>query len=137
VPIALRKARKADGAQVFELIRSARKEIPLKDEFYSDDNKTWISTECRRGRVWVAESEGVICGALHAQHNQLFYLVVSEGKRRLGIARLLLSNGKKKGRYCRVSPSNHAVIRLLESESFVRNAERLTAGPWIAYDYRP
>jgi ribosomal protein S18 acetylase RimI-like enzyme len=132
-----RKARQADGPRVFELIWSARNWIPLNDKFYSDDNKAWISKECRRGRVWIVEQEGVICGALYIQHSQLFYLVVAEAKRRLGIGRLLLSKGKKKGKYCRVSPSNYAVIRLLESEGFVHNAQRLAAGPWIAYDYCP
>ena len=34
-------------------------------------------------------------------------------------------------------PNPPLASRLLESEGFVRNAERLTAGPWIAYDYCP
>jgi ribosomal protein S18 acetylase RimI-like enzyme len=119
VSLVLRKALQTDGPEVFELIWSARNEIPLKDKFYSNDNKAWITQECKRKRVWIAEAQGAICGALCIQHDQLFYLVVAEEKRRQGIARLLLSKGKKKGRYCRVSPSNRAVISLLESEGFV------------------
>jgi GNAT superfamily N-acetyltransferase len=96
VSLVLRKALQTDGPEVFELIWSARNEIPLKDKFYSNDNKAWITQECKRKRVWIAEAEGAICGALCIQHDQLFYLVVAEEKRRQGIARLLLSRARRK-----------------------------------------
>jgi N-acetylglutamate synthase-like GNAT family acetyltransferase len=93
--VILRKARQTDGPQVFELIWSARADIPLKDSFYSDDCKAFIGGECQRGKVWIAEREGVIVGTLYIQGNELFYLVVAKDMRQKGVARLLLSKGKK------------------------------------------
>jgi N-acetylglutamate synthase-like GNAT family acetyltransferase len=132
----IRKARKADGPTVFQLIWSARNDIPLKDQFNSDLTREWLTEECRRRRVWVVEAEGVIVGALHIFFDELFYLVVSDKQRRQGIARQLLAKGKRRRRWCRVAKANHAVIALLESEGFVYNPDRLTAGDWLAYIYR-
>jgi hypothetical protein len=46
--IGIRRARQADGPAIFALIWSARREIPLKESFYSEDNKVWLTKECRR-----------------------------------------------------------------------------------------
>ena len=85
--ILLRKANKADGHAAFELLWSAREAIPLKDTFHSDDNREWITGECRRKRVWVAEHDRMLVGLLYIFRMELFYLVVAERFRRTGIGR--------------------------------------------------
>jgi ribosomal protein S18 acetylase RimI-like enzyme len=75
-------------------------------------------------------------GALHVLINELHYLVTAPNFRRQGIARALLATSKRPGRWAKVMPSNQAVIRLLETEGFVYDPDRLTAGCWIAYVYR-
>jgi ribosomal protein S18 acetylase RimI-like enzyme len=133
----LRKANKADGHAAFELLWSAREAIPLKDSFYSDANREWITDECRRKRVWVAEHGGRIVGLLYISGMELYYLVVGKCFRRTGIGRQLLAKGKRRHAWGKVNPNNHAVIALLESEGFVRDEEKLTATGWVAYNYKP
>jgi ribosomal protein S18 acetylase RimI-like enzyme len=133
----LRRALKADGDRVFERIWSGRAEIPLRDSFYSDTNRVHITGECRRRRVWIVEADSNLCGALYLQLDQIFYLVVAKEYRRRGIGRMLLQRVKKPGRYCRVSPSNKAIISLIEREGFVYNPDRPVAGDFIGYDFKP
>jgi ribosomal protein S18 acetylase RimI-like enzyme len=133
----VRKAKQADGDAAFELLWSARDAIPLKDSFYSDTNREWITKECRRKRVWLAEHGGRIVGLLHVSGFELFYLVVDKRFRRTGIGRELLAKGKRRYAWCKVNPNNHDAIALLESEGFVRDEQRLTGSGWIAYNYRP
>jgi ribosomal protein S18 acetylase RimI-like enzyme len=136
VQYSIRRARKADGPSVFEWIWSARTEIPLKDQFHTDLTKEWLANECRRKRVWVADVEQVIVAALYIHFDQFFYLVVDHQYRRLGIARALLTRGKRPRRWCKIAPGNKAVRGLLEREGFIRT-DRLTAGDWIAYEFQP
>ena len=85
----------------------------------------------------MAEVDGKIVGVLHAQLDEIKYLVVDEAYRKRGIGRMLLATSKKHGRWARVAPGNRAIIGLLESEGFYHDRERVTAGDWIAYKYRP
>jgi hypothetical protein len=42
----LRKARVTDAAAIFDLIWSARDNIPLRPSFDPVDNRQWIANEC-------------------------------------------------------------------------------------------
>jgi hypothetical protein len=76
--IQYRQALQVDGPAVFELLWPARNEIPLRESFYSEANSAWITKECRRGRVWVADSDGLIVGMLYVLFN-VIALFESEG----------------------------------------------------------
>jgi ribosomal protein S18 acetylase RimI-like enzyme len=134
--IQYRRALQADGPAVFELLWSARNEIPLRESFYSEANRAWITKKCRRRRVWVADSDGLIVGMLYVHFEELFYLVVDENYRKRGIARRLLATCVKPNRWARVAPGNAPVIALLKSEGFYHNPDRVTASGWTAYQYR-
>jgi ribosomal protein S18 acetylase RimI-like enzyme len=129
----LRRAQKADGAAVFALLWTARDDIPLRPEFYNDGNKKWILEQCSKRRVWVIEEDEVVIGAMLLRGQEIFYLVVSPPHRRKGFARILLRKAKRKRRWAKVQPANAAIIRLLESEGFRYDPDRLTASGWDTY----
>jgi ribosomal protein S18 acetylase RimI-like enzyme len=126
-------ARKADGPAVFELLWTAKDEIPLEPIFDSDENKKWVSKLCGEGHVWVVKKGHTIIGAMLLLDNEVFYLVVSASHRRQGIGRTLLCEAKCQGRWVRVKPANTAMIKLLESEGFWHDQDHLPASGWHAY----
>ena len=129
----LRRAQETDGAAVFELLWAAKDEIPLRPEFYNDDNKEWISEECGKRHVWVIEERGSIIGAMLLQGDEIFYLVVSANHRHKGLARILLRKVIRKGRWAKVQPANTAAVGLLKSEGFQYDRDLLTGSGWVAY----
>jgi len=128
-----RKAQKADGPAVFELLWAARDKIPLKPIFDQDQNKEWVSKLCGEGDVWVVKEANTIIGAMVLTHNEVLYLVVSASHRRQGIGGKLLREAKCQGRWVRVTPANTAMIQLLESEGFQHDPDHSTDPGWHAY----
>ena len=94
--VKLRRAKKADGATVFELLWAARNEIPLHDSFYSEGTREWVCNHCSKRRVLVIEEYTVVVGAMLVQADEIFYLVISPNHRRKGYARMLLRRAKRK-----------------------------------------
>lgn len=133
----IRRARVEDASAVFSLLWEARGDIPLRPQFYNDDNKKWIARLCDEGSVWVAEERQSLIGTMVVQGDEIFYLVVASGHRRRGIGGMLLSKVKRKRRWARVRPTNAAIIRLLESKGFRFDPDRLTASDWHAYRWLP
>jgi ribosomal protein S18 acetylase RimI-like enzyme len=134
--IKIRKSVKADGQAVYDLLWSARAEIPLKDSFDNPDNRAWIKKHCSEGHMWVAIDGAAVVGFLFRDLEELFYLVVETKHRGDGIARSLLRKGKRKGVYCKIKPYNTAAISLVQSEGFVES-DQLTPNDWVRYDYKP
>jgi GNAT superfamily N-acetyltransferase len=134
--IKIRKSAKGDGPAVYDLLWSARKEIPLRDSFDNPGNRRWIYKHCREGRMWVALEGKTIVGFLLKILDELFYLVVDEPHRGGGLGRKLLRKGKRKGVFCKIKPHNLKAIQLVESEGFVQT-DKTTPDDWVRYDYRP
>jgi ribosomal protein S18 acetylase RimI-like enzyme len=84
----------------------------------------------------VVQEHGTIIGAMLLDGNEMLYLVVSASHRRKGIGRILLGEAKSEGRWARVTPANAAMIKLLESEGFRYDADRLTPAGWHAYQFQ-
>jgi ribosomal protein S18 acetylase RimI-like enzyme len=126
-------AQARDGLAVFELLWAARDEIPLKPSFNHDQNEKWITKRCDEGYVWVIKNGDTIVGALVLGEGEVFYLVVSASHRGQGIGRSLLQEVKRPGRWLRIAPGNAAMIKLVESEGFRHDPDRLTAAGWDAY----
>jgi GNAT superfamily N-acetyltransferase len=126
-------AQESDGAAVFELVRSARDQIPLKAGFYHDQNEKWISKLCSEGNVWVAKDGNTIIAASILYCDEVFYLVVSSSYRRQGIARSLLREAKGRARWIRMAATNTAMAQLLADEGCERDLSRTTEAGWHAY----
>jgi GNAT superfamily N-acetyltransferase len=134
--IKIRKSAESDGQAVYDLLWSARAEIPLRDTFENSDNRAWIMKHCGQGHIWIALDGKIPIGFLFRSLDELFYLVVASAHRGNGVGRALLRKGKRKGAYCRINPTNAAAISLVETEGFVKS-KHWAAGQWVRYDYRP
>jgi ribosomal protein S18 acetylase RimI-like enzyme len=134
--IKIKRSTESDGQAVYDLLWSARAEIPLRDSFDTPENCAWVKKHCTEGHMWVALDGTTIVGFLFRSLDELFYLVVATKYRGDGVGRSLLRKGKRKGTYCKIKPHNTAAISLVEAEGFVKSGQ-LTPGDWIRYDYKP
>jgi enamine deaminase RidA (YjgF/YER057c/UK114 family) len=62
--IKIRKSAESDGQAVYDLLWSARAEIPLRDTFENPDNRAWIMKHCGQGHIWVALDGKTLIGFL-------------------------------------------------------------------------
>lgn len=137
----IRLARVADAPAIHAVLLSARKDIPLADDFEDEVHLQWVRTQCRRRRALLAERDGVPAGVLVMRANEIFYLAVAPGFKRQGVGRALLGQAlayvkrhRWRGATARVRLDNVPIIRLLTTFGFVPHNVLAALRPgWAVY----
>jgi len=142
-----RLALASETQEVFDLLWSCRKEIPLKDSFNRSQNVDWVRDHCAHGRFWVIDLEDEIAGVMlvtpsklgvikkNAAAEELFYLAVRPRFRRRGVAATLLAHAQRLWVALDAKAQEDNVSRrLLEREGFVGRGP--IPGGWILYEWR-
>jgi hypothetical protein len=118
----VRRANQNEAIAVHGVLCSAKREIPLVDNFDGQQYRDWVKQQCVNKVVWVTEGVNEPSGVMIMKGHEVAYLAVSGQYRRQGCARALIKLAKSlkpKGLQIKINSLNEEMKALLSAENFL------------------